>query len=24
VRPVWADRREDVINLGLREEVFKV
>jgi hypothetical protein len=22
VRPVWADRREDVINLGLREEVF--
>jgi hypothetical protein len=22
VRPVWTDRREDVINLGLREEVF--
>ena len=22
VRPVWADRRSDVIALGLREEVF--
>ena len=22
VRPVWTDRRQDVIDLGLREEVF--
>jgi len=22
VRPVWTDRRADVITLGLREEVF--
>lgn len=22
VRPVWTDRRQDVVDLGLREEVF--